>query len=88
MYYSLSDFDELSKLATEAKPFFPSEPELAVEYFAQFYSHLISSLIVTNVWAYLEAEVILTTGNRTDPFLASRKWRPTDFLNYQQKLRN
>jgi len=88
MYYSLSDFDELAKLADEAKPFFPSDPEMAVEYFAQFHSHLLACLIVTNVWAYLEAEVLIQTGRRTDPFLASRKWRPTDVLNYIKTLRN
>ena len=88
MIYSMEDFDELESLAGEARKYFPSDPEGAVDHFANTYTHLISCILVTNTWAYLEAEHIIHTGNRADPLDASRKWKASDFKSIEKHYRN
>ncbi len=88
MLYSMDDFEELASLAGESRRYFPSDPDKAVENFSDRYTHLIACLIVTNVWAYLEAEMLLKTGNRTDPLATTRKWKPSDFKLMQKHYKN
>ena len=52
----MQDFDEMANLADKVKQFFPTEPDLALEYFQRTYSRLIALLIVSMTWNYLEAE--------------------------------
>ncbi len=90
LYYNMQDFDEMANLADKVKQFFPTEPDLALEYFQRTYSRLIALLIVSMTWNYLEAEKMVREGIRPtdDPFESAREWRPQDYLKYQHWIRN
>lgn len=90
MLYNMDDFEELADLSGQCRKWYPKYPEEAVAYFIDAYqvSHLISTLIVVNVWSYLHAEHILLTGDLLEPISNSRKWTEKDFTNIAKALRN
>jgi len=90
MMYNMADFEELADLSGRCRKWYPKFPEEAVDYFIDEYglSHLISTLVVVNVWAYLQAENILLTGDLLEPISNSREWTTRDFTNVAKALRN
>lgn len=90
LHYNMKDFDEMASLANEIRKYFPKEADLAVIHFESSYSRLVSLLIVSMLWNYLEAEKIVADGlnSKADPLSNTRKWTPQDFLRYQHIMRN